>query len=156
MKQLTENKAMELISSLGQMRGYPMGLPPAIKRLVDALMLNSKEPVDEAIAVKVIDGFGNDATSETQCPMPRDIREAVCSHLEEKRYDPDCAKCHGHGAFPVKRMYRGEEITEFAGCSCLARRPAPVWEKESNALPKDHVPTEFAEALGRARKGTVQ
>jgi hypothetical protein len=161
MKVLGKDKALELVMALWQMKGFPQKSPPAVNQLRDALMLNHKEPVDEALAVRVIDAIVQDATSETECPMPRDIRSAILAKMEPYRYDPDCPKCHGNGAYGKNPVIRPNGLEDWPEgsirCDCLARRPAPVWEKASAALPKDHMPAEFADGIRAAvKKGVVQ
>jgi hypothetical protein len=151
-KLLTASKALDLISSLGQMRNYPTGNMHAIKRLVDALMLKGKEPVEEAIAVAVVDSFAESADSETPCPMERDIISAICGRLEEHRPNPDCLLCRGMGE--IIKQYRDRNGVEFSGasrCTCWARRPAPVWEKAP-----DNPPSDIAEGIVEAVKRRVQ
>jgi hypothetical protein len=103
--------------------------------------------VGEELAKAVITDIIQNAASDTECPMPRDIRQAVCARLDatvgEWRADDACPKCHGTSWVVVDR--------KDARCQCWARRPAPKHER----MP-DNPPQDLMEGIRRAAKGVVQ
>jgi hypothetical protein len=107
------------VKRLAGMRGYSRE-PEALKELVKALQISASE--DQAKAV--ISGFVEEATTETPCPGPGDIRRAVKAMTEENRPDPACHICGGDGWRTItKAGYSGSDR-----CVCWAPRPARGFE----------------------------
>lgn len=106
------------IKRLAQMKNYPRE-EEARKELVKALQISVSE--DQAKAV--ITGIIQLATSETQCPMPGDLRRAVKALSEEHRPDPLCQKCEEGWVIRTRSGYSAAER-----CTCWAPRAAETFE----------------------------
>ena len=111
--------AAKQIKRMYQMRGYPKSEPEALKELVKALQI----AVSEEQAKAVIAGFVEQATSETACPFPGDLRRAVKAMQEETRPDPLCQKCDDGWVIRTRGGYSAAER-----CTCWAPRPAQPFE----------------------------
>lgn len=112
---ITVEFAGKQIKRMAQMKGYPRE-EEALKELVKAL----QNCASEAQAKSVIAGYVEQATSETPCPWPGDIRRAIKSLQEESRPDPLCQLCEGGWVLCKRAGYSAAER-----CTCWAPRPAP-------------------------------
>lgn len=108
--------AAKQIKRLAQIKNYPRGEPEALKELTKALQL----AVSEDQAKTLIAGYIEQATSETSCPYPGDIRRAIKALQEENRPDPLCLTCSGSG---WRTLTRGG-LSGSDRCTCWAPRPA--------------------------------
>lgn len=118
--------ARKQIGRMSQMFKFPSDVD-ALGELIDAIQ--TAETLVEAKAV--VSEIMRDATGDTPCPMPSDLRRLVMARLEPKRPDPDCLECGGCGTVFVKVG----DATGAKECSCWARRPEPQYVKTK--LPKE-------------------
>lgn len=115
---ISVDSASKQVKRLAQMKGFPRE-QEALKELVKALQMSASEEQSKA----VISGFVEQATSETPCPFPGDIRNAVKAMQDEIRPDPLCQKCEDGWVIRSRAGYSAAER-----CSCWAPRPAPKME----------------------------
>ncbi len=116
---ITVEIAGKQVKRMAQMKGYPRE-QEALKELVKALQISVSE--DQAKAL--VSSFIEQATSESQCPLPGDIRKSVKAMQEESRPDPLCQKCEDGWVIRTRAGYSGA-----TRCTCWAPRPAAAWDR---------------------------
>lgn len=115
--------AKKQILRMAQMNRFPKTEVEALGELVDALMTAPSEDIARAV---ITEDFLEEATGDTFCPMPAEIKSKILARLEDFRKDPDCPKCDdsGHLIF-----YDKEGLSYAERCTCWARRPERVYRK---------------------------
>jgi hypothetical protein len=141
---IAKDLAKKQIARLGGMFGFPIGMREAIEELVLAVQCAETE----AIAARAISGFIDTADSDTRCPMPRQIREAI-NAIQEPVWEPEkapeviCLDCGDSGI--VGGLVGGPPAT---WCFCSASRRAKL--ANPNALVEINQSREkLAAAFGR-------
>lgn len=131
---ISKDMAKKQVSRLGGMFGFPIGMREAIEELILATQCADTE----LIAARAIGSFLETADSDTRCPMPKQIREAI-NAIQEPAYapvkppEPVCHDCDDSG---IVGGLLGGPAAEWCMCaaSTEAKRNNPNAVTETNEV----------------------
>lgn len=132
--------AKKQIMRMAQMFRFPKSDPEALGELIDAIMT---APTD-GIAKGVVDAIMEEATSDTICPMPAEIKREILKLQGDFWPDPGCQSCHGVGDIVIERG----GLSGSSKCHCWSRRPQP----EYHSWPTSKIFSKELETLAEAKR----
>lgn len=133
------------IARLGQMRNYPNS-PESLRELVSA----AKAANDPLHLARTITGFLESADTDTPCPMPKTLREALYGPQKwEPPAPPKAPVCDLCGDCGIVGGLVGQPPARW--CECAAGRN--LYAKEPNAVTELNESTAKLSALLGSKKG---